>query len=215
MSRFKIVIADDHAMVREGVKNLVKRNREYEVVAEATNGREAVELYERNMPDLIIMDISMPDMTGMDASKEILEKYPTANIIILSMFDDEAYISRCLEIGVKGYVIKNESGSELDYAVKSVLQGKNYFSRQAQNIIFKKYSHTIAKKKQQEDTIKLTNREKEVARLIVEGLSSPQIADKLVLSFRTIETHRANLMKKISARNVIELINKIKELELM
>jgi DNA-binding NarL/FixJ family response regulator len=215
MPKYKIVIADDHAMVREGVKNLIKQNRDYEVVAEATNGKEAIALYEKHSPDLLIMDISMPDMNGMEVSKELLEKNEAANIIILSMFDDEEYVSRCLEIGVKGYVIKNESGSELDYAIKSVLQGKNYFSRQAQNVIFKKYSHNIVRKKQAEEVIRLTNREQEVAKLIVQGLSSSEIADKLILSQRTVDTHRANLMKKIGVKNAIELVNKIKQFELL
>src|SRR5207253_2545616 len=134
---------------------------------------------------------------GMEVSRAILAKNPNANIVILSMYEDEDYISRCLEYGVKGYVVKNESGGELDYAIKSVLQGKNYFSRQAQDVIFKKYSQNVSRKKQQDDTVKLTKRELEIIRLISEGLTSQQMADKLFISHRTVETHRANLMKKI------------------
>jgi DNA-binding NarL/FixJ family response regulator len=215
MSKYKILIADDHAMVRDGVKNLVKQNKDYIVVGEASTGKEALDQYEALKPDLLILDISMPDMNGMDVSKEILGQDPSANILILSMYDDDDYISRCLEFGVKGYVVKNESSSELDYAIKSILQGKNYFSRQAQDVIFKKYSQNVSKKKQREDLIKLTNREIEIIKLIAEGLTSQEMADKLFISPRTVETHRANLMKKVGVKNAIELVKKAQQLDLI
>lgn len=214
MQKHKILIADDHAMVRDGVKNLVGQNKELVVIGEASSGKEAMELFDKLKPDLLIMDISMPDMNGMDVSKSILAKNPQANIIILSMYDDEDYISRCLEFGVKGYVIKNESGSELDTAIKSVLSGKNYFSRHAQDVIFKKYSNNVARKKQT-DGIKLTNREIEIVKLIAEGLTSQQMADKLFISPRTVETHRANLMKKLNVKNAIELVKKAGQLHIL
>ncbi|MCD9015862.1 response regulator [Parachryseolinea silvisoli] len=215
MHRYKILIADDHAMVRDGVKNLIRQNKEYTVIGEASNGRQAIEQFETLAPDLLILDISMPDLNGMEVAREVLNKNPLASIIILSMYDDEEYVSRCLEIGVKGYVVKNESGSELEYAIKSVLQGKNYFSRQAQDVIFKKYSHAVTKKKQREELIRLTPREVEIIRLIAEGLTSQQMADKLFISPRTVETHRANLMKKVGVKNAIELVKKVQQLELI
>jgi DNA-binding NarL/FixJ family response regulator len=215
MHRYKILIADDHSMVRDGVKNLIRQNKEYTVIGEAANGRQAIEQFETLAPDLLILDISMPDLNGMEVAREVLHKNPLASIIILSMYDDEEYVSRCLEIGVKGYVVKNESGSELEYAIKSVLQGKNYFSRQAQDVIFKKYSHAVTKKKQREELIRLTPREIEIIRLIAEGLTSQQMADKLFISPRTVETHRANLMKKVGVKNAIELVKKVQQLELI
>jgi DNA-binding NarL/FixJ family response regulator len=215
MAKHKILIADDHAMVRDGVKNLIRQNKDLIVVGEAHTGNQTLELYEMLTPDLLIMDISMPDMNGMEVSRTILSKNPKANIIILSMYDDEDYISRCLEYGVKGYVVKNESGSELDYAIKSVLSGKNYFSRQAQDVIFKKYTQNVTKKKEREDTIKLTRREIEIIKLIAEGLTSQQMADQLFISPRTVETHRANLMKKIGVKNAIELVKKAQQLDLL
>jgi DNA-binding NarL/FixJ family response regulator len=215
MAKYKILIADDHAMVRDGVKNLIRQNKDYLVIGEASNGKQALELYDELKPDLLIMDISMPDMNGMEVSREILTKDPKANIVILSMYDDEDYISRCLEYGVKGYVVKNESGSELDYAIKTVLQGKNYFSRQAQDVIFKKYSQNVTKKKVKEDAVKLTRREIEIIRLIAEGFTSQQMADKLFISPRTVETHRANLMKKVGVKNAVELVKKAQQLDLL
>jgi DNA-binding NarL/FixJ family response regulator len=214
-NRYRILIADDHAMVRDGLKNLLSQNAEYTVIGEAASGREALLMYESLKPDLLVLDISMPDMNGMDVANEILSGNANANIVMLSMYDGEDYISRCLELGIKGYVVKSESGSELDYAIKSVLQGKNYFSRQAQDVIFKKYSQNVGKKKQREENIKLTKREIEIIKLIADGLTSQQMADKLFISPRTVETHRANLMKKMGVRNAIELVKKIQHMELL
>lgn len=215
MHKHKILIADDHAMVRDGVKNLIQQNKDLTVIGEAKSGNETLELFDKLQPDLVILDISMPDMNGMEVSKAILEKNPNANIVILSMYEDEDYISRCLEYGVKGYVVKNESGSELDYAIKSVLSGKNYFSRQAQDVIFKKYTQNVARKKPKEEAIKLTKREIEIIKLIADGLTSQQMADKLFISPRTVETHRANLMKKVGVKNAIELVKKAQQLNLL
>ena len=110
MKKFRIVIADDHTLIREGIKTLITRNKNFTIVAEASTGVEAIEEYDKFSPDLLILDISMPQKNGMDTAEEILLNHPDANIIMLSMYDDEDYISRCIEIGVKGYVIKNESG---------------------------------------------------------------------------------------------------------
>jgi DNA-binding NarL/FixJ family response regulator len=215
MPKHKILIADDHSMVRDGVKNLIHQNKDLVVIGEARSGNEALELYDKLQPDLIILDISMPDMNGMEVSRAILARNPQANIVILSMYDDEDYISRCLEYGVKGYVVKNESGSELDFAIKSVLQGKNYFSRQAQDVIFRKYTQNVARKKDQDNSIRLTKREIEIIKLIAEGLTSQQMADKLFISHRTVETHRANLMKKMEVKNAIELVKKAQKSNLL
>ncbi len=215
MQKHKILIADDHAMVRDGVKNLVSQNKELIVVGEASNGKETLELFDQLKPDIMVIDISMPDMNGMEVSKAILAKDPEAKIVVLSMYDDEDYISRCIEYGIKGYVIKNESSLELDHAIRSVLAGKNYFSRHAQDAIFKKFSQNLAKKRNQEGAVKLTNREIEIVKLISEGMTSQQMADKLFISPRTVETHRANLMKKLSVKNAIELVKKAQQLELI
>lgn len=215
MNPYRILIADDHAMIRDGLKTLISQNKDYEVVGEATCGKDALGMYSTLQPDLIILDISMPDVNGMDVASKILEIDSDANVIVLSMYDGEDYISRCLEIGVKGYVVKSESGSELDFAIRSVLKGSNYFSRRAQDIIFKKYTQNVGKKREPEEQIKLTQREIEIIRLIAEGLTSQQMADKLFISPRTVETHRANLMKKLSVRNVIELVKKIQKMQIL
>lgn len=215
MPKRRILIADDHAMIRDGIKNLVRQNKDLVIVGEAVDGKQTLELFEELKPDLLIMDISMPDKNGMEVSKEILAKNPTANIVILSMYNDEDYISRCLEYGVKGYVVKSESGNELEYAIKSVLSGNNYFSRLAQEAIFKKYTNNVIQKSQHKNAVQLTRREVEIVILISEGLTSQQMADKLFISPRTVETHRANLMKKVGVRNVVELVKKAVALKLI
>jgi len=215
MQKSTILIADDHSMIRDGVKSLLTKNKELLVTGEATNGTQAILQYKDLKPDLLILDISMPDMNGMDVTQQILKDDPAAKIIILSMYDDEDYISRCMECGVKGYVIKNETGGELAHAVKTVLKGQTYFSSHVQEVIFKKYSNNVIKKKQKEPEVKLTSREVEIVKLISEGLTSFQMADKLFISPRTVETHRANLMKKVGVKNAIELVKKTEKLGLI
>jgi DNA-binding NarL/FixJ family response regulator len=215
MPKHRILIADDHAMVRDGVRNLVNQINDVEIVGEASSGNQTLDLFAKLKPDLLIIDISMPDINGMDVSRNILSANPGANIVILSMYDDHDYISRCIEYGVKGYVVKNESSAELENAIKAVLNGKNYFSRQAQDIIFKKYSQNVSNKKNTGIDINLTKREIEIIKLIAEGLTSQEMANKLFISHRTVETHRANLMKKMNVKNAVELVRKAQQLQLI
>ncbi len=209
------MLADDHAMIREGIKNLLKQAKDFLVVGEASNGAEAIAQYEKLKPNLLILDISMPDMNGMDTARKIVELDGNANILMLSMYDDEDYISRCIESGVKGYVVKSESGQELEYAVRAVLQGKTYFSHKVQEVILNKYKQNVTRKKQPEEVVKLTNREIEIIQLIDQGLTSQQMADKLFISPRTVETHRANLMKKFTVKNAIELVKRARQLQIV
>lgn len=211
----KILIVDDHAMVRDGVRNLVQRRGDLVVVGEASSGAEALEQFNRLHPDLVVLDISLPDMNGMEVSRAILAENPDANIVILSMYEDEDYISRCLEYGVKGYVVKNESGTELDNAIRTVLSGRNYFSRQVQQVVFRRFSQNISGKTPADQSSILTRRELEIVHLIADGLTSQQMADKLFISHRTVETHRANLMKKMGVKNAVELIKKAQQMKII
>lgn len=211
----KILIVDDHAMVRDGVRNLVQRRGDLVVVGEASSGTEALEQFNRLRPDLVVLDISLPDMNGMEVSRAILAGNPDANIVILSMYEDEDYISRCLEYGVKGYVVKNESGTELDNAIRTVLGGRNYFSRQVQQVVFRRFSQNVSGKTPADPGSILTRREREIVHLIADGLTSQQMADKLFISHRTVETHRANLMKKMGVKNAVELIKKAQQMKII
>lgn len=211
MPKYKILIADDHVMIRDGVKNLIKQSKDCQVIGEAVNGMEAIAKYKTLKPDLLVLDISMPDMNGMEAAKEIIKLDAEARIVILSMYDDEDYISQCIEYGVNGFVVKSETGNELNYAIKSVLEGRTYFSQRVQEVIVKKYTSGV-KRKPKEPDVKLTTREIEIIKLIAEGMTSHQIADKLFISPRTVETHRANLMKKVGVKNSIELVKRVEKM---
>lgn len=215
MIKKTIVIADDHDLIRNGVRVILGKQKNLQIVGEARNGREAIALYQSLKPDLLIVDISMPIMNGMEVAKDILEQHPNANIIVLSMYDDVNYVSTCLEIGVKGFVVKSESGDELGDAVESVLNDRIYFSRQAQSAILNRYKQTIGKTKVATPGIVLTPREIEVVKLISIGLTSYEISEKLFISQRTVETHRANLLKKLGVKNAIELVKKSEQLNLL
>lgn len=214
MEKYTILLADDHAMIRAGIKMLLKSNKEYVIVGEVSNGNDAIEQFDELKPDLAILDISMPELSGMEASKEILKKNPNALIIILSMYDDEDYISLCIEIGVKGYVVKSESSEELMEAIKCVLEGETYYSNRVQEVIVSKYTSNV-RKKQKQEIINFTAREVEIIKLISEGLTSHQIADKLFISPRTVETHRSNLLSKADAKNSMELLRKVEGLDIL
>lgn len=215
MCKADILIADDHAMIRQGVRSLLSRNEQWHVVGEAVNGREAIEHYNDLKPDLIILDISMPEVNGMDVAQKILRDHEDAKIIVLSMYNDDDYISKCMEHGVRGYVVKSETGGQLEEAVETVLRGEVYFSNEAQKAILKRYSNTLAKKKTTENSVRLTAREIEIVKLIGEGMTNQQMADRLFISQRTVETHRANLMKKVGVKNAIELVRKVERLGLI
>lgn len=213
--KHKIVLVDDHALIRSGVRNLLAQSRDIAVIGEADNGRKAIDLYQDLKPDLMVLDISLPDINGMEVSQRILEQNPNANILILSTYDDEDYVSRCIEHGVKGYVVKSESSQELESAVRTMLQGKTYFGRKAQELILNKYKRAVTRKKERIENIKLTPREIEIIALIDEGLTSNEMADRLFISPRTVETHRANLMKKFGVKNAIELVKKARAMNVI
>ncbi|GHN02707.1 DNA-binding response regulator [Cytophagales bacterium WSM2-2] len=215
MNKHKIVLVDDHSMIRTGVKDILKHSEEMMVVGEADSGAKAIRMYEEIKPDLIMLDISLPDINGMDVSRQILEFDPAANILMLSMHADEDYVCRCIQHGVKGYVVKDESAQELERAVSTILEGKTYFGRKAQEVILNKYKRTAVGRKEKSDNVKLTPREIEIINLIDTGLTSNEMADKLFISPRTVETHRANLMKKFGVKNSIELVKKARSLHII
>lgn len=214
MAKYKIILVDDHSLIRAGVKILLSSNKDIDVMGEAESGAKAIDLYEELKPDLVILDISLPDINGMEVSQRILQMNPAANILILSMYDDEDYVSKCIENGVKGYVVKSESSQELEYAVKSILHGKTYFGRKAQELILNKYKKTVTRKRERSEMVRLTPREIEIVKLIDDGLTSNEMADKLFISPRTVETHRANLMKKFAVKNSLELVKKARSLQI-
>lgn len=204
-SRIKVIIADDHQIVRVGLRTMLEKNDEFVVVAEAETGKKAVELVDQYIPHLVLMDILMPEWNGIEATKEIRAKHPEIRVVMLTSLEDRYHIRQALKVGAMGYISKNVEPDELFQLLYRVLNG------------YKIYSHSVLKMLENAElpwlseaaqigTVELTPREQEILELIAHGLSSKEIAQRLSISRRTVETHRARLMKKLHARNTAELV---------
>ncbi len=202
----KIVIADDHEIFREGFRLLLKNQREQELVGEAANGRELLEVVGREFPDVVITDIKMPVMDGIEACKLIIKKFPGIKVIALSMFNEESLVLDMLEAGAKGYLLKNTNKQELLSAVKTVVNGDNYYCsdtslKLAKLIAASKYHpHRPVVPK------KFTEREMQIIRMICDQMSSKEIAHTLSLSIRTVEGYREQVQEKVGAKNSIGIV---------
>lgn len=195
----KIVLVDDHSIFRESLKRLLVAEKIANVIAEAKNGKEFLEIIRNTKPDLVLMDIAMPIMDGIEATKKAIEIYPDLQILALSMFDDEKYYHRMIESGVKGFVLKNADIKELEKAIVEVASGGNWFSNELLRKIITSTSRAGENKK-------LTCRELEVLNLICKGYSNEQIANELNLSFDTIKWHRSHILSKTNSKNTASLI---------
>ena len=215
MQTKNILLIDDHSLIREGIKStLTQANNDF-MMHEAQSISEGIQLLESKEFDLVILDISLPDGNGMDLAQKIFNSQKIIKVIMLSMYDDYEYISKCLEIGVDGYLLKS-NGDEIVSAVNEVLSGGKYYCTGVKDLIMNQYAvRARSKQLSDQNEINLTNREKEVMKLVVEGSTSKDIAERLFISTRTVDTHRSNIMKKLEVRNSIGLINKVKELNLL
>jgi two-component system response regulator DegU len=206
----KIVLADDHGIVRDGIRSTLRDEKSFKIVGEASNGLEAIEVVKALSPDIIIIDINMPKMNGIEATAIITKKYPDTKSLVLSMHDNEDYILKSIEAGASGYLLKDTNKEEFVKAIKAVAKGEKYFSTSISNILATGYLHRIKKEgaKSAEDDSEngLTRREKGILKLIVQGQSNREIADSLSISIRTIEVHRSNMMKKLKVKNAVELV---------
>lgn len=213
----KILLADDHHLVRDGIKMFLESEEDFKVIGEAKNGLEAIELNASLKPDLVLLDISMPEKNGIEAATEILQGKPVPKIIMLSMYLDEKYINTCMEAGVHGYIHKGADKKELIEGVRKVISGQNFYSKEVREVMVSNYINSLKQKKKSLTQLKITitKREMEIVKLIMKGYSSVQIAEDLFISNRTVDTHRANLMQKLDVKNSIELINKVTELNLV
>jgi len=213
----KILLADDHQLVRNGIKIFLESEEDFEVIGEAKDGNEAIEKSKELNPDIILLDISMPGKSGLEAAPEILSASNDPKIVMLSMYLDEQYINSCMEAGVHGYIHKGADKEELINGVKKVMDGVSFYSKDVRDVMVNNYITSLKKKKQllAHPKINLTKRELEVVKLIMKGYTSHQIAEELFISNRTVDTHRANLMQKLDVKNSIELINKVTEENLL
>ena len=205
--RYKLILVDDHSIFRDALKFVLAQSEEVDVIAEASNGNELLDLLETKLPDLILMDIAMPGLNGVDATREALSRYPDLKIIALSMYGDELYYYKMLEAGAQGFVLKESGSDELLKAIKTVMSGESYFSNHILCNIIRDFSHqNIPHEESEKKEIKLSKRENEVLELICAGYSNIEIAAKLGISKRTIEGHRSSLISKTGAKNSIHLV---------
>ncbi len=208
MDKIRVVIADDHALFRDGLKMLLNSSNNIDVVAEATTGKELLTALESTEVDVILLDISMPEMDGIEAASHIVEKYPSLPIITLSMFGEEDYYFRMVSIGVKGFLLKDSSVDEVMYAITTVASGGSYFSNELLLSLVDslQYAQTNDVQEEENSDNELSEREREILFQICKGLSNQEIGEKLFISKRTVDKHRANILAKTSCKNTANLV---------
>lgn len=200
----KILLADDHKITRDGLKALLENQKNMIVIGEAETGRQAVRLALKLAPDVIVMDINMPELNGIEATRQILTELPATKIIALSMYSDKRYVVGMLKAGVSGYLLKNCAFDELVSAISAVVANQNYMSQKIANTVMKDYAN-ILESNDTSPASQLTAREREVLQLIAEGLKTKDIATQIHVSVKTVETHRQQIMRKLNAKSVAEL----------
>ncbi len=199
----KIIIVDDHKLIREGIAQYLENDPSFSLVGEASEGIEALEFLESNEVDLVLTDISMPHMDGIDLTKKITEKYPDILVVGLTITNDNNHIKKLMNAGAKGYILKNCSASELKKAINTVVEGNTYYSPEVTETVM----NSLMKKKTSISVdMPLTSREKEVLELIVKECSNQEIADKLFIGLRTVDAHKRNLLEKTGAKNIAGLV---------
>lgn len=203
MKKIKIILVDDHTLFRNGLKILLDTNPDFKVIGEAVNGKEFLEKLDDNIPDIVLMDINMPVMDGIEATQRANDRYPDIKIIALSMFGEEEYYYKMINAGAKGFILKNSEINEVIEAVNQVMIGNSYFS---QELLYKVIKNFKPRKTQVEESANLSKRELQVLDEICNGLSNQEIADNLFISKRTVDKHRANLLSKTGSKNTANLI---------
>jgi two-component system response regulator NreC len=206
VAQIRIVLADDHTIIRSGLRLLLERQPDFKVVAEAEDGRQAVQLVSKHHPDVVILDIGMPQLNGIEATRQIVAQESHPNVVILSMHSDESYVLRALKAGARAYILKNAAEADLIRAVQAVSEGKSFFSPVISKMLLQDYVRQVREKQVEDSYDLLTPREREILQLIAEGKTNKEIANILNLSPHTIETHRGNILEKLNLHSVPELI---------
>ena len=206
MNPIRVLLADDHTLIRAGLRMVVVSQPDFTVVGEANDGREAVELAEQLKPDVVVMDIGMPSLNGIEACRQIHDSLLGTQVIMLSMHSDEGYVLRALKAGAKGYMLKDSAEADLASAIRAVTAGKSFFSPAVSKILLEDYMRKLKRTGAEDSFDLLSPREREVLQLVAEGKSSKEVANLLSLSVYTVETHRAKMMQKLNLHNIPELI---------
>lgn len=200
----RILLADDHQLVRQGIRSLLEKEPDLQVVAEAADGREAVDLAGRLSPDLVVMDIGMPNLNGVEATAQILAAGACTKIIALSMRSEVPFVSKMLRAGASGYLLKDCAAEELIEAIRAVRANRTYLSKAIMGVVVEDYRHRITVKDDTPEAV-LTSREREILQLLAEGQSAKEIADRLCVSVKTVETHRQHIMEKLDIHSIAGL----------
>jgi two-component system, NarL family, response regulator NreC len=206
MRKTRILLADDHQLMRSGLRLMLEREPDLTVVAEAADGREAVALAKSLKPEVVVMDIGMPNLNGIEAAHQMTQELPELAIIMVSMHSDESYVLRALKAGARGYLLKDSAEADLIKAVNVVAGGKSFFSPAVSKLLLDDYVRKLKRSGTEDAYDLLTPRERETLQLIAEGKSNKDVANLLNLSVYTVESHRANLMEKLNIRGLPELI---------
>ena len=206
MTKLRILVADDHTLVRQGLRKILETQPGWEIVAEAGDGREAIKKTLELMPDVVILDIAMPRLNGVEAVQQIVRRAPAIRVLVLTMYADEAYVNRTVRAGALGYLLKDSADVDLIRAVSAVSSGKSFFSPAVARIILDEYGRQLSEKSVVDRYDTLSEREREVFQLIAEGNSNKEVADLLHISPATVETHRARLMEKLDVHSTAELV---------
>jgi len=204
--KLRLVVADDHALMRRGICDLLEAEPGWEIVAQAVNGREAVDAVARTRPDVLVIDLAMPELNGLTAAREILRSFPRVEIVLLTMHNTDQTIREVLECGARGYVLKSDAEQDLIAAVKAVSQGKPFFTPSVAEVVLKGYLRQNARPETPERMQELTNREREVVQLLAEGKGNKEVAVAMRVSVKTVEAHRSNINRKLSIRSTSELV---------
>jgi two-component system, NarL family, response regulator NreC len=206
MSRVRILLADDHTLVRQGLRKLLEEQPDWEVIAEASNGRDAVRLAEHHRPDVAVVDLAMPLLNGIEATRQITRHVPGTRVLVLSMYSDEAYVTQILQAGAAGYLLKESADVDLMHAVAAVSVGKSFFSPSIARVMLDEYVRHLADKGVSDRYEALSEREREIFQLIAEGMTNKEIATLLSVSPSTVETHRAHIMEKLDLHSAAEIV---------
>ena len=207
MKKTRILLVDDHQVVRRGVAGLIQDARpEWDVCGEASTGREAVASASKLKPDIVVMDISMPDMNGLEATREILKASPATQILILSMHESEQMVHDVLTAGARGYILKRDAGSDLIAALEALLQHKLFFTSGVSEVVLGGYLNRAVRPREETTGSRLSAREREIVKLVAESKSNKEVATILEISVKTVESHRAHIMEKLGLHSVTELV---------
>ena len=209
MAPFRILLADDHEVVRAGLRALLEEQTGWEVVAEAVDGREAVDKATKLKPDAVVIDIAMPSLNGLEAVRQIVKAVPHTKVLVLTMYDSDPLIQQVLQAGARGYLLKSDAGRDLVSAIDALRRNKTFFTPKVSQMVLEGYLDKSPKEREAEgepESLRLTSRQREIVQLLAEGKSSKEVAAVLGLSVKTAETHRANIMRKLDCHSVTELV---------